>query len=513
MRTAAPLLLLLAAASAGCGPKDELPPAASEQSTADGLTPEQVAVVEAACSRCHALPPPEALSKGAMIEQVHAMFGLSAATGMPSADLESIVLAQRYYRARSPESLEPVPQADGISDRVRFSAMAITPRFYEQNAIPATSNVRFESLLREGRQEVVFTEMRSRSVLFVAPWQPEAAREVYAAQLEMNYPVQTHPVDLNRDGLSDLLVASIGAMRRDNSRKGSISVLLRTAEGPWEAVTIAEGLARPVAIRALDADGDGDLDLVVAAFGWMGPGALVLYENRTQDWSSPVFVPHALDERDGFIRIETADLDGDGREDFVAAVAQEQEQVVAFLNRGDLSFESRVLYQGLHPAWGTSGLQLVDFDADGDLDALVTNGDTLDDNELKPYHGVRWLENRGGLDFASHWIGTCYGCEQAVAGDVDGDGDLDVVAAAWLPQLGPAVWAQRDIDSVLWFERLPLGWRRRAIEKHACYHPTVAVGDHDGDGKLDVAVGNFIAVEDGGAATVLAPALTVFTQQ
>ena len=167
----------------------------------------------------------------------------------------------------------------------------------------------------------------------------------------------------------------------------------------------------------------------------MGPGELLLLENRTTDWSEPLFVPQQLDDRDGFIRLEVADLDGDGREDVVAAIAQEHEQVVAFLNRDGSSFEKRVLYQGLHPAWGTSGLQLLDFDGDGDVDALVSNGDTLDDNELKPYHGARWLENRGDLEFASHWIGTCYGCEQAVAGDMDGDGDMDVVGASWLSPL------------------------------------------------------------------------------
>jgi hypothetical protein len=62
----------------------------------------------------------------------------------------------------------------------------------------------------------------------------------------------------------------------------------------------------------------------------------------------------------------------------------------------------------------------VDFDLDGDLDLLVSNGDTLDDDVLKPYHGVSWLENLGDLRFEVHVIGHLYGCESACSGDVDG---------------------------------------------------------------------------------------------
>jgi hypothetical protein len=507
------LLALPLLAATACKPAPEAPPAAPATAEGDGLTGAERALVEAACAQCHALPPPDSLPKGAMIDQVHGMFGLSATEGMPSPDIATIALAERYYAARSPTALPRVAQSAGLSTRLRFRAEAYSPGVYQQNPIPATSNVQFANLWHRQLKDVLFTEMRSRSVLWVSPWQAPAQRQVLTVQIEMNYPVQAHPVDMNGDGLQDLLVAGIGDMNRDNSRKGSVSLLLRQADGPWKPFLVAERLARAVAVRPLDADGDGDLDLVVAAFGWMGPGELLLFENRTTDWAAPLFLPRQLDDRDGFIRIETADLNEDGREDFVAVIAQEHEQVVAFLNRGDLSFEKKVLYQGLHPAWGTSGLQLLDFDGDGDTDALVSNGDTLDDNQLKPYHGVRWLENRGGLDFVSHWIGTCYGCSQAVAGDLDGDGDLDVVGASWLSQLPPATWKNKDLDSVVWFESNGGSWTRHAIEKHANYHPTVAVGDHDLDGKLDVVVGNWTWIGGDGAAVFGAPAITLYTQQ
>src|SRR5688572_26240056 len=54
------------------------------------------------------------------------------------------------------------------------------------------------------------------------------------------------------------------------------------------------------------------------------------------------------------------------------------------------------------PSFGGSGIELVDFDGDGDLGVLYTNGDTFDSFFVKPYHGVRWIENQGDGKWADH---------------------------------------------------------------------------------------------------------------
>lgn len=97
-----------------------------------------------------------------------------------------------------------------------------------------------------------------------------------------------------------------------------------------------------------------------------------------------------------------------------------------------LSFEQRVIYTAPHPNWGSSGIQLVDLDKDGDLDVLLTHGDTFDDGIVKPYHGIQWLENTGAYPFfAEHTLAPKPGVHRAEAADLDGDGDLDIVACAW----------------------------------------------------------------------------------
>ena len=111
--------------------------------------------------------------------------------------------------------------------------------------------------------------------------------------------------------------------------------------------------------------------------------------------------------------------------------------MVAFLRTGrSLEFTARTLYAAPHPNWGASGIDLVDLDRDGDTDVLMTHGDSFDDNLLKPYHGIQWLENTGGLRFREHRLATLPGAHRAQAADLDGDGDLDIVGVALVANEG-----------------------------------------------------------------------------
>ena len=62
----------------------------------------------------------------------------------------------------------------------------------------------------------------------------------------------------------------------------------------------------------------------------------------------------------------------------------------------------------------------------------------------------------------------------------------------FFPTFPPQEWDERQLDSVIWVEQRPDGWRRHSIEKAICIHPTVAVADYDQDGRLDIVVGNFV---------------------
>jgi hypothetical protein len=136
--------------------------------------------------------------------------------------------------------------------------------------------------------------------------------------------------------------------------------------------------------------------------------------------------------------------------------------------------------------YGFTGMSLVDLDSDGDTDVLMSNGDALDTQpDPKPYHGVQWLENRGKLEFRFHDIGRFYGAAVAAAGDVDGDGDLDVIAGSWLN-----FWDDPRRQSLALFENDGnRGFTQRGVLTRPTGIVSLALEDVTGDERVDVIAG------------------------
>jgi hypothetical protein len=83
------------------------------------------------------------------------------------------------------------------------------------------------------------------------------------------------------------------------------------------------------------------------------------------------------------------------------------------------------------------------------------------------------------------------GAYRALPGDVDLDGDLDVVVTAWLPlKITLPILHEAPLPSIVCLEQTEPGvFIRHTLETGFPYHATLEVADFDEDGDLDLATG------------------------
>ncbi|HIC23458.1 MAG TPA: hypothetical protein EYO84_08530 [Planctomycetes bacterium] len=481
-------------------------PGALRRADLPELTAEVIAdaenLVMGSCSRCHAPLPPDALPRRAWEKAILAMDGLVDEWGQVGATTEEIAIALHYYEKEAPEELEydqNLPEQD-----LYFETVELTPSGLESERIPAVSDLLMLGGDRGRSEGILVSELRSRRLMFLPYGALEATELVpYMGSIDFNYPASLSHVDFDGKGKLDILVSSIGGMNPSNEVEGGAWIIARS-DRKMAAFQVGGALARACALEGADFDGDGDIDLVSCAFGFRGPGRLVWLENI-----GGRFIPRELDKRDGFVATVLEDIDGDGDIDIVALLSQHHELLMQFTNMGDGVFEPKVLLSFPHAAWGSSDLMGVDIDQDGDRDLIIVNGDTLDDNTPKPIHGVRWLERSGDQYTTLHEILLLPGCERAAVGDLDGDGDLDVVGAAFFPQLPPDDWQRWD--SVVWAQNLgdAKSWQVRTLEVGNPVHSAVLLDDVDRDGKVDVILGNYVWLRPAGAPSARRDYLTI----
>src|SRR4030095_15509551 len=135
-------------------------------------------------------------------------------------------------------------------------------------------------------------------------------------------------------------------------------------------------------VQAADVDGDGDLDLVGAAF--IG-NAIAWWENDGA--TPPAFTKHTVyGASNGACSVQTADVDGDGDVDILGA-ALFADDIAWWENNGATppAFTKRIVDDTFD---GASSVQAADVDGDGDLD-LVGAALTAD--------AIAWWENNGAL--------------------------------------------------------------------------------------------------------------------
>jgi hypothetical protein len=257
-------------------------------------------------------------------------------------------------------------------------------------------------------------------------------------------------------------------------------------------------LPRTANVLRVDLDGDGALDRVVAGFGL---GTLVdgglLFERARPGGG---FQEEVLWPQPGVLQVAPLGssllvLLAGGREGLYRLDGCPAACRASALREED-------------PSFGANQMQLADLDGDGRPEIVLVNGDSLDVNlfgAVRPQHGVRVLT----LDGVERFFYPLPGATNAVVADLDGDGRPDIAAVAAYPDQ-----RRRPLESFVVLRQ------SGSLAFQPLAHPaagagrwlTLAAGDLDGDGDVDLALGG-LRHALGGPAIAGQPSLLILINE
>ncbi len=346
---------------------------------------------------------------------------------------------------------------------------------------PRIANIAATDLDNDGLLDVIVCDMKTNTVSWIRQFPVNVYTESIISS-ELKAPAHVQVIDFDGDGDKDLMIAVLGVLYPSNEKIGSVVVLENTGKCHFKAHVIAEKIARVADVRAGDLDGDGDMDLGVAQFGY-NDGETRWIENKG-NWK---FQSHGLQNLSGPINVVLSDIDKDGDLDIVSVVSQEWEEIYCFINDGKGHFKPKLLWGSTNEDFGSSGIFLADIDNDGDDDILYTNGDSFNYTSPadRPWHGVQWLENKGNLNFEYHRICHFTGAYNIRPVDIDKDGDDDLFVVSAFN-----VWDNPGARSFIWLENTGgMHFTKHDIASSPTHLITLDTGDFNGDGLIDFVTG------------------------
>jgi hypothetical protein len=346
---------------------------------------------------------------------------------------------------------------------------------------PQISNVQVVDLDQDSLLDVVVCDVLDNKITWIRQY-PKGVYMEKTCSDSIMAPSHIQAIDFDKDGDLDLIVSLLGMLYPNNDKIGSIVILENDGQQNFKRHLIVEKIARVSDVRAGDLDGDGDMDLAAVQFGY-DDGETRWLENKG-NWE---FKSYILQTLSGGINCELVDIDNDSDLDIFTLISQEWEETYLYLNDGKGNFDAKLIYGASNDDFGSSGIFLSDFDRDGDIDLLYTNGDAFDyiPPQPRPWHGVNWLENKGNYKFAFHRISNFGGAYNARPLDVDHDGDLDIFVVSAFNS-----WNNPTSQSFIWLENDgKMNFIRHDITNNPTHILALELGDFNQDGEVDMITG------------------------